>query len=141
MKRTKDNEMSHDSTKSDAGAKAEKLSRREFAKTSVAAGAVAATIPGVLQAAQQSSDPSAATPESPKWECVFLPPGCSISHAVPQFQLLFQRRPRPLRFGFVENRLAHRWSIPSSCQTWVCPRRGVEDLFRLRVSPGGDVAR
>ncbi len=65
MKRTKDNEMSHDSTKSDAGAKAEKLSRREFAKTSVAAGAVAATIPGVLQAAQQSSDPSAATPESP----------------------------------------------------------------------------
>jgi secreted PhoX family phosphatase len=61
MKRTKDNDMSHDSTKSDAGATVEKLSRREFAKTSMAAGAVAVTIPGVMQAAQQSSDGALAT--------------------------------------------------------------------------------
>lgn len=61
MKRTKNNEVSNDKTKSDAGATREQLSRREFAKTTMAAGAVAVTIPGVMQAAQQSSDDAPAT--------------------------------------------------------------------------------
>lgn len=56
MKRIKDNDKSRKSTNNDADATQEKLSRREFAKTSVAAGAAAITIPGVMQAAQQSSD-------------------------------------------------------------------------------------
>ena len=66
MKRTKDNDISHDSMKSDAATTVEKLSRREFAKSSVAAGAVAVTIPGVLQAAQQSSDGVPAPANSPQ---------------------------------------------------------------------------
>ena len=66
MKRTKDNDISHDSMKSDAATTVEKLSRREFAKSSVAAGAVEVTIPGVLQAAQQSSDGAPAPANSPQ---------------------------------------------------------------------------
>jgi Rieske 2Fe-2S family protein len=64
MKRTKDNDMSLDVTKSDSGPTKEKLSRREFAKTSVAAGAAAVAIPGVMQAAQQSDDAAPATTSS-----------------------------------------------------------------------------
>ena len=64
MKRIKDNDKSRKSTNDDAGATQEKLSRREFAKTSVAAGAAAITIPGVMQAAQQSSDGGSTTATS-----------------------------------------------------------------------------
>lgn len=66
MKKDDDDDTYHDSVKNDMEARRERLSRREFAKSSVAAGAVVATIPGVMHAAQQSSDaapaPASSTP-------------------------------------------------------------------------------
>lgn len=61
IKRDNDNALSRGGNKQDADAKSRKLSRREFAKTSVAAGAVAAAIPGVMHAAPQTSDAASAT--------------------------------------------------------------------------------
>jgi Rieske 2Fe-2S family protein len=64
MKRPKDDDMSRDATESGVGETGGKLSRREFAKTSVAAGAVAVTIPGAMQASPQSTDGAPATATS-----------------------------------------------------------------------------
>ena len=55
MTHTKDNDRSRGAGKSSSGPTREKLSRREFAKTSVVAGAAAITIPNVLRAEPQSA--------------------------------------------------------------------------------------
>ena len=75
MKRENEDEIPGVSGNSGQEPSREKLSRREFAKTSVVAGAAAVTVPNVLRADTQESDPmsaaakpSAATPVSaPAW--------------------------------------------------------------------------
>ena len=64
MSHTKDNDVSRGAGKSSSGPTRKKLSRREFAKTSVVAGAAAVTLPNILRAEPQSADEAPAAAKS-----------------------------------------------------------------------------